>query len=72
MKILRISFIVFSIFWTFAGFLSAATDTQLGLAVGGINMVGLGIVMVKLSDIPTNNPSPTASCIRVEGLDDQQ
>jgi len=51
MKTLGVSFIVFGIFWTFAGFLSAATDIQLGLAVGGINMVGLGIVMVKLSDM---------------------
>jgi hypothetical protein len=54
MKTMGISFIVFGIFWTFAGFLSAKTDIQLGLAVGGINMVGLGIVMVKLSGIPTN------------------
>jgi hypothetical protein len=31
--------------------LSYASDIQLGIAVGGINMVGLGIVMVKLSDM---------------------
>jgi hypothetical protein len=54
MKTLGISFIVFGVFWTFAGFLSAASDIQLGLAVGGINMVGLGIVMVKLSDMTLN------------------
>ena len=68
MKILGISFIVFGSFWAIAGFLSYASDIQLGIAVGGINMVGLGIVMVKLSNIPTRI-GPTASCIRVEGLD---
>jgi hypothetical protein len=31
--------------------LAYASDIQLGIAVGGINMVGLGIVMVKLSDM---------------------
>ena len=51
MKILGISFIVFGLFWTIAGFLSSASDIQIGIAVGGINMVGLGIVMVKLSDM---------------------
>jgi hypothetical protein len=42
---------VFGLLWAVVGFLSAKTDIQLGLAVGGINMVGLGIVMVKLSDM---------------------
>jgi hypothetical protein len=51
MKILGISFIVFGLIWTIAGFLSYASDIQLGIAVGGINMVGLGVVMVKLSDM---------------------
>ena len=51
MKILGISFIVFGLFWTIAGFLSYASDIQLGIAVGGINMVGLGIIMVKFSDL---------------------
>jgi hypothetical protein len=51
MKILGISFIVFGLFWTIAGFLSYASDIQLGIAVGGINMVGIGVVMVKLSDM---------------------
>ena len=51
MKILGISFIVFGFFWTIAGFLAYASDIKLGIAVGGINMVGLGIVMVKLSDM---------------------
>ena len=52
MKILGVSFIVFGLFWSIAGFLAYASDIQLGIAVGGINMVGLGIVMLKLSDIP--------------------
>jgi hypothetical protein len=51
MKILGISFIVFGLFWTIAGFLTYASDIQLGIAVGGINMVGIGVVMVKLSDM---------------------
>ena len=54
MKILGISFIVFGLFWSIAGFLAYASDIQLGIAVGGINMVGLGIVMVKLSDMTLN------------------
>jgi hypothetical protein len=70
MKLIGICFIVFGMFWSIAGFLAYASDIQLGIAVGGINMVGLGIVMVKLSDIPTNNGSPTPSFIRdIEGLD---
>jgi hypothetical protein len=51
MKILGISFIVFGLFWNIAGFLAYASDIQLGIAVGDINMVGLGIVMIKLSDM---------------------
>jgi hypothetical protein len=54
MKILGISFIVFGLLWAVVGFLSAKTDIQLGLAVGGINMVGLGIVMLKLADKPSS------------------
>ena len=52
MKILGISFIVFGLFWSIAGFLAYASDIQLGIAVGGINMVGLGIVMLKMSEVP--------------------
>lgn len=51
MKLIGICFIVFGLFWSIAGFLAYASDIQLGIAVGGINMVGLGIVMVKLSDM---------------------
>lgn len=51
MKLIGICFIVFGLFWSIAGFLAYATDIQLGIAVGGINMVGLGLVMVKLSDM---------------------
>jgi hypothetical protein len=47
MKILGISFIVFGLFFSIAGFWAPAS----GISVGGINMVGLGIVMVKLSDM---------------------
>ena len=54
MKLLGVCFILFGLFWAIAGFLANASDIQLGIAVGGINMVGLGIVMVKLSDMTLN------------------
>lgn len=41
-----ITFIVLGIFWTFVGFVSLATDVQLAIAVGGLNMFGIGILMV--------------------------
>ncbi len=61
-----IGFIFFGLFWTVGGFLSYATDIQLGIAVSGINMVGIGILMLgidkKLDGIllklsPKNNES---------------
>lgn len=49
------AFIVFGIFWTLAGFITYASDIQIGIAVSGINMFGIGLLMVgvdsKLKDI---------------------
>ena len=48
-------FIVFGLFWTIGGFLSYSSDIQLGLALSGINMFGIGILMLgvnsKLAEI---------------------
>jgi hypothetical protein len=50
MKVLGIFFIIGGIFWTIAGFISYASDIQLGIAVSGMNMFGLGAVMVHLGE----------------------
>lgn len=50
MKVLGIFFIIGGIFWTIAGFISYASDIQLGIAVSGMNMFGLGVVMVHLGE----------------------
>ena len=49
MKITGYLFIGFGLIWTIAGFASYASDIQLGIAVSGINMVGIGLIMVKIS-----------------------
>jgi len=49
MKILGYTFIVFGAIWAIAGFASYASDIQLGIALGGINMIGIGLIMVKIS-----------------------
>ena len=56
MKIWGIVFIVAGAFWTFAGFLSYASDIQIGIAVSGINMIGIGTIMYHLGskDNPKN------------------
>lgn len=33
-------------FWTLAGIASYASDIQLGIAVSGINMLGIGVLML--------------------------
>ena len=55
MKLIGICLIVFGLFWAIAGFLANASDIQLGIAIGGINTVGLGIFMVKISDMTLTN-----------------
>ena len=44
-----ITFIVFGTFWALAGFLTYYSDIQLGIAVGGLNLVGIGILMLGLN-----------------------
>jgi len=48
MKIWGILFVIFGIFWTIAGFISYKSDVQLGVALAGINMFGIGCIMVYL------------------------
>jgi hypothetical protein len=54
MKIIGYVFVIFGSIWTIAGFASYASDIQLGIAVSGLNMVGIGLIMIKIS---TNNSS---------------
>jgi len=49
MKIWGIAFIVFGVFWTIAGFLSYKSDIQLGIAVTGICMAGIGGVLIAMA-----------------------
>jgi hypothetical protein len=51
MKLWGIVFIVFGVFWTIAGFLSYKSDIQLGIAVTGICMAGIGGVLIALAGI---------------------
>lgn len=49
MKIWGILFIVFGTFWTIAGFVSYKSDIQLGIALAGINMFGIGYIMFHMA-----------------------
>jgi hypothetical protein len=49
MKVWGILFVVFGAFWTIAGFLSYKSDIQLGIALAGINMFGIGLIMIHLA-----------------------
>jgi hypothetical protein len=40
-----ITFIIAGVFWALAGFATYASDIQLGIAVGGLNLLGIGILM---------------------------
>jgi hypothetical protein len=48
MKLGGILFIIGGAFWTIAGIASYASDIQLGIAVSGMNMIGIGLVMLHL------------------------
>lgn len=48
MKLWGILFIIAGAFWTIAGITSYASDIQLGIAVSGINMIGIGAIMTHL------------------------
>jgi hypothetical protein len=51
MKIWGIVFIVFGVFWAILGFFSYKSDIQLGIAVTGICMAGIGGVLIALASI---------------------
>ncbi len=51
MKITGIVFIIAGIFWAVVGFTTYASDIQLGIALSGICMAGIGGVMIGLSNI---------------------
>ena len=40
---------IFGAFWTIAGFVSYKSDIQLGVALAGINMFGIGYIMFHLA-----------------------
>lgn len=44
-----VTFVIFGILWALAGFALYQSDIQLALAVGGINMFGIGILMIGLN-----------------------
>ena len=46
MKVWGILFVIFGVFWTIAGFISYKSDIQLGIALAGINMFGIGLIMI--------------------------
>lgn len=41
---------IFGAFWTLAGFISYKSDIQLGVALAGINMFGIGYIMLHMSN----------------------
>jgi hypothetical protein len=49
MKVWGILFVIFGAFWTIAGFISYKSDIQLGVALAGINMFGIGNIMFYLA-----------------------
>ncbi len=49
MKVWGILFLIFGAFWTIAGFISYKSDIQLGIALAGINMFGIGLIMIHLA-----------------------
>ena len=51
MKITGVVFVIAGIFWAIAGFVTYASDIQLGIALSGICMAGIGGVMVGLSNV---------------------
>ena len=54
MKLLGILFVVFGLFLSLLGFLSYASDIQLIVAFIGINMVGIGAVMIYVTGIKSD------------------
>jgi hypothetical protein len=54
MKILGILFVGFGIFLALAGFTSYASDIQLIVAFTGVNVAGLGSIMIYLSGLKSD------------------
>ena len=54
MKMWGIVFIMFGVFWTIAGFVSYKSDIQLGIAVTGICMAGIGGVLIAQASIKSD------------------
>lgn len=51
MKLLGILFVIFGLLLTVLGFTTYASDIQLLVAFVGINMVGIGAIMIYISGI---------------------
>jgi len=54
MKILGILFVIIGVFLALVGFTSYASDIQLIVAFVGVNMAGLGSVMIYLTGIKSD------------------
>lgn len=61
MKVWGILFLIFGLFWTIAGFISYKSDIQLGIALAGINMFGIGLIMIHLANQKSEVPNPVDS-----------
>jgi len=51
MKVSGVLFIVVGLFWAIAGFVTSTSDIQLGIALSGVCMVGIGITLIGISSI---------------------
>ena len=58
MKVWGILFLIFGAFWTIAGFISYKSDIQLGIALAGINMLGIGLIMIHLANKKDRDQNP--------------
>jgi hypothetical protein len=61
MKVWGILFLIFGAFWTIAGFISYKSDIQLGIALAGINMFGIGLIMIYLANQNGRDSNPEES-----------
>ena len=61
MKVWGILFAIFGAFWTIAGFISYKSDIQVGIALAGINMFGIGLIMIHLAKQNGRDSNPEES-----------
>ena len=61
MKVWGVLFVIFGAFWTIAGFVSYKSDIQLGIALAGINMLGIGLIMIHLANQKCSDHTPEDS-----------